>query len=58
MRVLVNTGYEAALPLTEFADLLSITINLYPVRAHSGNTRQFVKQLEALESKLEQWLKV
>lgn len=57
MRVLVNVGYKASAPLAEYADLLSITVNLYPVRANTRNNRQFVMQLEELESKLESWLK-
>ncbi|MBW7458005.1 DUF695 domain-containing protein [Paenibacillus sepulcri] len=57
MRVLVNTGYKNSAPLAEFEDLLSITINLYPVREHNRSKGEFVKQLEQLEGKLEHWLK-
>ncbi|MBP3962240.1 DUF695 domain-containing protein [Paenibacillus lignilyticus] len=57
LRVLINVGFRNSAPLAPYTDLLSITINLYPVRAHNRSNRDFVKQLEQLESKLEQWLK-
>lgn len=57
MRVLINIGYKGAYPLKDYAELLSITINLYPVRANNRTNRNFVKELEQLESKLEDWLK-
>ncbi|QHW30715.1 DUF695 domain-containing protein [Paenibacillus rhizovicinus] len=56
MRVLVNIGYKATSPLEEYKDLMSVTVNLYPVRESSRNNRQFILQLEELESKLEHWL--
>ncbi|RAP75408.1 DUF695 domain-containing protein [Paenibacillus montanisoli] len=56
LRVLINAGYKGRAPLTGYTDLLSITINLYPVRAHNRSNREFVKQLEQLESMLEKWL--
>ncbi|MBM7565320.1 DUF695 domain-containing protein [Paenibacillus sacheonensis] len=56
MRVLVNIGYKAAAPLPDYPELLSVTVNLYPVRAQSRNNRQVIVQLEELESKLETWL--
>ncbi|SEO19869.1 DUF695 domain-containing protein [Paenibacillus sp. OV219] len=58
MRVLVNIGYKDAYPLADYDELLSITINLYPVRANNRTNRNFVKQLEQLESMLEYWLKL
>ncbi|WP_308638575.1 DUF695 domain-containing protein [Paenibacillus silvisoli] len=56
LRVLINVGYKGKAPLAGYSDLLSITINLYPVRAHNRSNRDFVKQLEQLESMLERWL--
>ncbi|WP_219835927.1 DUF695 domain-containing protein [Paenibacillus sp. R14(2021)] len=57
MRVLINIGYNGSAPLPNYTELLSITVNLYPVRESNRTNRQFVQQLEQLESKLEQWLK-
>ncbi|MFC4809201.1 DUF695 domain-containing protein [Paenibacillus sp. GCM10023250] len=56
LRVLVNTVYKGDEPAAEYPELLSITVNLYPVRDQSKNRRQFIAQLEELESKLESWL--
>lgn len=57
LRVLVNIGHKSTAPLANYTELLSITVNLYPVRAQSRNNRQFIRQLEQLESNMEQWLK-
>ncbi|QYR20484.1 DUF695 domain-containing protein [Paenibacillus sp. sptzw28] len=56
MRVLVNIGYKNTAPLTEYGDLLSITVNLYPVREHNRSKSEFIRQLEQFEGKLENWL--
>ncbi|QHT60053.1 DUF695 domain-containing protein [Paenibacillus lycopersici] len=56
MRVLVNIGHRATAPLEGYTELLSVTVNLYPVRENTRNNRQFIIQLEELEAKLEHWL--
>ncbi|NBD26168.1 DUF695 domain-containing protein [Paenibacillus glycinis] len=57
MRVLVNIGYKGTAPPADYSELLSVTVNLYPVRERSRNNKQVIVQLEELESKLEHWLK-
>lgn len=56
LRVLVNSGFKSDAPLEGYNDLLSVTVNLYPVREKNHTKREFVKLLERFEAGLEQWL--
>ncbi|WP_274652435.1 DUF695 domain-containing protein [Paenibacillus humicola] len=57
LRVLINVGYKASAPLPGRSALLSVTVNLYPVRERNRSKRDFIRQLERLETQLEQRLK-
>ncbi|MBW7474600.1 DUF695 domain-containing protein [Paenibacillus oenotherae] len=56
LRVLVNAGYKSEAPLNGYDELLSITVNLYPIREKKHTKREFIKLLERFEARLEQWL--
>ncbi|MFB9327393.1 DUF695 domain-containing protein [Paenibacillus aurantiacus] len=55
MRILVNIGYKSEMPLAEYSDLLSVTLNLYTVRQTTKTKKALIAQLELFESKLEKW---
>ncbi|MBB3108389.1 regulator of RNase E activity RraB [Paenibacillus phyllosphaerae] len=55
MRILVNSGYKTEAPLTDYSELLSVTLNLYMVRNTSKSKKALIMQLEQYESKLEKW---
>jgi regulator of RNase E activity RraB len=57
LRILVNVGHQTSAPLPGYDTLLSISVNLYPVRESNRSRRELIERLERLESSLDHWLK-
>ncbi|AJY75806.1 DUF695 domain-containing protein [Paenibacillus beijingensis] len=53
MRILVNSAWKQE-GAPKFGDLLSVTINLYPIKDYKSSKQTVIRQLEQIENELEQ----